>query len=176
MAINTITIADIRRLIESGKTLNLIDVRTPGEFARRHARGAKLIPLDSLDVRSVAAARLDPQEAIYVICQSGGRSTKAAQQFVDAGIAPVYSMDGGTSAWEKLGLPVERGKTGPISLERQVRIAAGSLVVLSLLLARFVHPWFLALAAFVGLGLIFAGITDFCGMGMLLAKMPWNQA
>ncbi len=70
--------------------------------------------------------------------------------------------------------PLERGTTKVISLERQVRIVAGSLVVIGVVLGYFVHPWFVGLSAFVGAGLVFAGITDFCGMGLLLAKFPWN--
>jgi Protein of unknown function (DUF2892) len=84
------------------------------------------------------------------------------------------NVEGGTQACLDLGLPIARGKNS-ISLERQVRIAAGSLVVLGVTLGWFVHPVFFGLAAFVGAGLVFAGVTDTCGMGMLLARMPWNQ-
>lgn len=84
-------------------------------------------------------------------------------------------VEGGTLAWEAAGFPVERGESRVISLERQVRIGAGALVVSGVLLARFVHPAFLWLSGFVGAGLVFAGVTDTCGMGMLLAKAPWNQ-
>lgn len=83
-------------------------------------------------------------------------------------------MEGGTQAWDLAGLPVSRGKKA-MSLERQVRIAAGFLVFLGAALGFFVHPYFIAISAFVGAGLMFAGITDTCGMGMMLAKMPWNQ-
>ena len=83
-------------------------------------------------------------------------------------------MEGGTLAWGDAGLPLERGRISMISLERQVRIAAGSLVLIGLILGYFVTPWFIALSAFVGAGLVFAGITDYCGMGLLLAKLPWN--
>jgi hypothetical protein len=87
----------------------------------------------------------------------------------------VVNVEGGTQAWDEAGLPVVRGQKA-ISLERQVRIAAGSLVLLGALLGYFAHPYWIALSAFVGAGLVFAGITDTCGMGMLLARMPWNQA
>ena len=84
-------------------------------------------------------------------------------------------VTGGTLAWQEAGLPVERGTVKVISLERQVRIAAGSLVVIGVVLAKLVNPWFIGLSAFVGAGLVFAGITDFCGMGLLLARLPWNS-
>ena len=87
----------------------------------------------------------------------------------------MVNVDGGTNAWVEAGLPVERGKQ-TISLERQVRIAAGLLVLTGAALAFFVHPYLIGLSAFVGAGLVFAGVTDTCGMGLLLARMPWNRA
>jgi rhodanese-related sulfurtransferase len=98
----------------------------------------------------------------------------ACERLAAAGVASVVNVEGGTLAWEKAGLPVVRGKKA-MSLERQVRIAAGSLVLIGTVLGAFVHPYALGLAGFVGAGLVFAGITDTCGMGMLLARMPWNQ-
>ena len=115
----------------------------------------------------------DSNKPLYVICRSGSRSTKACEAFVKAGFTNIVNVEGGTSAWDAAGLPVNRGQKA-ISLERQVRIAAGLLVMASVGLS-FVHPWFLGIAAFVGAGLTFAGITDTCGMGMMLAKMPWNK-
>jgi rhodanese-related sulfurtransferase len=91
-----------------------------------------------------------------------------------AGQANVVNVEGGTLAWAEAGLPVVRGPKA-ISLERQVRIAAGSLVLLGAVLGWFVHPAFVGLSAFIGAGLVFAGVTDTCGMALLLARMPWNQ-
>jgi rhodanese-related sulfurtransferase len=175
MSSQTIPCSDFRRLMESGKPLTLLDVRTPAEFARVHAVDARLMPLDELDPAAVAAQRRDADEAIYVICQSGARGAKACQRLQEAGVAKVYNIEGGTAAWEKAGLPVERGQSKVISLERQVRIVAGSLVLLGVILACTVHPAFIAISAFVGAGLVFAGITDYCGMGMILCKIPWNR-
>jgi rhodanese-related sulfurtransferase len=91
-------------------------------------------------------------------------------------VAEVYNVEGGTAAWERAGLQVVRREgRRVISLERQVRIAAGSLVLIGVTLGWLVHPALFGLAAFVGLGLVFAGVTDWCGMGLLLARMPWNQ-
>lgn len=155
--------------------LDLIDVRTPVEYREIHAEGAVNMPLDSIDPKAIAASRNGRGEhPLYLICKSGNRSSKAAQKFIDAGIENVVSVDGGTTAWANAGLPVVRGKKA-ISLERQVRIAAGFLALLGAVLGFFVHPYFVGLSAFVGAGLMFAGITDTCGMGMMLAKMPWNQ-
>jgi rhodanese-related sulfurtransferase len=153
----------------------LIDVRSPAEFDALHAQGARLMPLDTIDPKQVAALRPDPTTPIYLICQSGGRSAKAWAKLNDAGIPNIHSVDGGTKAWEAAGLPITRGTGKTISIERQVRIVAGSLVLISAILALTIHIAFIALAAFIGAGLTFAGITDFCGMGILLSKMPWNQ-
>lgn len=168
---------DVRQLADKAASgeVDLIDVRTPVEFREVHAEYARSLPLDSLDPRAIAADRgRHPDRPLYLICQRGNRSSKAVQKLVDAGIENVVNVDGGTSAWVAAGLPVVRGKNA-ISLERQVRIAAGSLVLLGALLGYFVHPYFIGLSAFVGAGLVFAGITDTCGMGMMLAKMPWNR-
>jgi len=175
MSVATIDPAAFKPLIASGVPLKILDVRTPAEFARVHASGAVLMPFDSLNPAQIAAQQLGSTEPLYIICQSGGRSTKACQQLQNAGVTSVYSIEGGTTAWERLGLPVVRGGGKVISLERQVRIGAGSLVFIGTLLAWRVHPLFLILPAFVGAGLVFAGISDFCGMGILLSKMPWNK-
>ncbi len=114
------------------------------------------------------------QEPLYVICRSGGRGRQACEKFLQAGFSNVVNVEGGTTACVEAGLPVVRGRKA-ISLERQVRIAAGSLVLLGAVLGWFVHPALVGLSAFVGAGLMFAGITDTCGMGMILARMPWNQ-
>jgi len=133
------------------------------------------MPLDKLESATVSAERRGASNPIYVICQSGGRASKACERLQEAGLAHVYCVEGGMTAWERINLPVERGATKVISLERQVRIGAGSIVLLGVALARTIHPAFLAIAAFVGAGLIFAGITDYCGMAFVLSKMTWNR-
>jgi rhodanese-related sulfurtransferase len=155
--------------------IDVIDVRIPTEFREVHVEGAKNHPLDSLDPKSIMESRNGrSSEALYVICKSGSRSSKAFRKFLDAGYDNVVNVDGGTTAWVKAGLPVQRGKKA-ISLERQVRILAGFLALLGAVLGFFVHPYFVGLSAFIGAGLMFAGMTDTCGMGMMLSKLPWNQ-
>lgn len=160
---------------QRGEAVELIDVRTPLEFREVHVEFARNVPLDSLDPQNVMQSRQGAtSEPLYVICRSGNRAGKACEKFVAQGFDNVVNVEGGTLAWDAAGLPVKRGKTA-VSLERQVRIAAGSLVLLGALLGYFVHPYFIFLSAFVGAGLVFAGVTDTCGMGMMLAKMPWNR-
>ena len=170
----TITPASLQQLIQSGKSVNLIDVRTPVEFQEMRVGIARNVPLDRLDPNAIKDSKNNSGEPLYVICRSGSRGRQACEKLTKAGLANIVNVEGGTMAWEQAGYPVVRGKKA-ISLERQVRIAAGSLVVLGTALGYFVHPYFIGLSAFVGAGLVFAGVTDTCGMAMVLAKMPWNQ-
>jgi rhodanese-related sulfurtransferase len=175
MNIATISPGELSQLYKVGKKMDLIDVRTPVEYRSVHVQSARNIPLDQLDPAAVMQARNGSSgEPLYLICQSGSRSQKACEKFQRAGFTNVVSVEGGTNACVQSGLPVERGKKS-ISLERQIRIAAGSLVLTGILLGWLVYPAFFGLSAFVGAGLVFAGITDTCGMGMLLARMPWNR-
>lgn len=174
MSFATITPTQLAELTKSGKKVHLIDVRTPVEYREVHLEIAKNIPLDQLDARTVAKEHGESSEPIYLICRSGNRSKTACGKFLQAGFTNVVNVDGGTLGALDCGLAVVRGKKA-MSLERQVRIAAGFLVFSGVMLGTFVNPWFYALSGFVGAGLMFAGITDTCAMGMIIAKMPWNQ-
>lgn len=160
----------------AGEPLDILDVRTPAEFREVHAAaGVENVPLHQLDPAALLAARRQSaDQPLYVMCRSGSRAAQACKRFADAGFDNVFNVEGGIAAWELAGLPVTRGKKA-ISIERQVRIGAGTLILLGLALAWTLHPAFAGLSGFVAAGLVFAGITDTCGMGMLLAKMPWNQ-
>lgn len=167
MTVPTVTPRRLAELRAAGDAAELIDVRTPVEFREVHADGARNVPLDRLDPVGVRGP-------VYVICKSGGRGRQACERLLAAGVEGVVNVEGGTQAWADAGLPVVRGRKA-VSLERQVRIAAGALVLLGVALGWLVEPAFLGLAAFVGAGLVFAGVTDTCGMGMVLARMPWNR-
>jgi rhodanese-related sulfurtransferase len=171
----TLPPSEVAKRLAEGAARNLIDVRTPAEFSAVHAASAKLVPLDTLDPRSMSETRAAKDQPIYLLCKSGGRATKARDRFLAAGVQDVIVVEGGTEGWERAGCPVERSNRKTISLERQVRIAAGTLVLIGVALGFGVHPALFGLSAFVGAGLVFAGITDWCGMGMLLARMPWNR-
>jgi rhodanese-related sulfurtransferase len=154
-------------------TALLLDVRTPAEYAEAHIDGSTLRPLHELrpdEVRSLASQKT----ATYLICRSGNRAKQAAEKLSQSGMTSLKVMEGGIMAWENEGLPLTRGRQ-TISLERQVRIAAGALVFAGALLGYFVSPAWIALSGFIGAGLVFAGVTDTCGMAMALARMPWNN-
>lgn len=173
--IQSITAAELRNHILAGHRIDLVDVRTPVEFQEIHVDIARNQPLERLDPKAIQAARNGKaREPLYIICRSGKRGEQACEKFMAAGFENVINIAGGTNACTEVGIPVVRGKKA-ISLERQVRIAAGAMVFTGAALGFFVHPYWMGLSAFVGAGLIFAGVTDTCGMGMMLARMPWNQ-
>jgi rhodanese-related sulfurtransferase len=175
MNVQTVSPQRLAALRHEGQATDLIDVRTPVEFREVHVEGARNVPLEKLDPADVMRSRSEADdEPLYVICRSGSRGRQACEKLLAAGCTNVFNVEGGTLACAEAGLSVVRGKKA-ISLERQVRIAAGSLVFISVLLAWLVHPAFAGLAAFVGAGLVFSGVTDTCGMGLLLARMPWNR-
>ncbi len=173
MAAPVITPQRFAELCENGK-VDLIDVRTPKEFREVHIAFARNVPLNQLDCVALMQERNGNSQPLFLICGSGTRGRLACEQFLAAGFSNVVNVDGGTLACVDCGIPVVRGQKA-LSVERQVRITAGALVVIGAALGYFVHPAFVGLSAFVGAGLVFAGVTDTCGMGLLLARMPWNQ-
>lgn len=175
MDIAVISPAKFAEQCKSARKIDLIDVRTPVEYREVHVEIARNVPLDQLNPAALMQARNgSADEPLYFICRSGSRGRQACEKLLNAGFPNVVNIEGGTLACMEAGLPVVRGAKS-ISLERQVRIAAGLLVLLGAVLGWFVHPAFIGLSAFVGAGLAFAGITDTCAMGMVLARMPWNQ-
>jgi rhodanese-related sulfurtransferase len=169
--LQTIDAQTLKKLLEQ-QAVTLIDVREPAEYAAAHIPGATLVPLSKFHPRKVIQ---DEYTQIVLYCRSGKRSTMAAKKLLNAGFAKVTHLEGGISAWKQAGYPIKVNKNAPISLMRQVQIVAGSLVLTGTLLGAFVSPSFLLLSGFVGAGLMFAGITDTCALGMLLAKLPYNQ-
>jgi rhodanese-related sulfurtransferase len=163
---------ELQTILAAQPSSPVVDVRTPVEFAEVHVPQARNVPLDELKPSVLQFSKSQP---VYLLCRSGQRATKAAEKFAKEGFLQPVVVEGGTLAWIDAGLPVSRSTVKVISLERQVRIAAGAIVLTGALLARFVTPNFIWLSGFVGAGLVFAGITDFCGMGSLLAKLPWNK-
>lgn len=173
---SSITVSELRPQLSAPPGPALIDVRTPAEFEEVHATGAVNLPLDRLTPEAVRrAVFFQGDQPFYILCRSGARAEMASNKLESAGLTTGVVVKGGTLAWIEAGLPVVRGIRKTISLERQVRIAAGTLVLTGAILGWLVHPAFFGLSAFIGAGLIFAGVTDWCGMGILLGKAPWNQ-
>ena len=172
MSVNYISADGFAAKVASGDQLCIVDVRTEAEFAACHVEGAKLFPLQSLDPKQIIAHAGDA--TIHVLCKGGARAKTAAEHIAKETGQSVWVVSGGTDACVNIGLPHKLGKQA-MSLERQVRIAAGSMVFAGVLGGSLMHPYFYGLSGFVGAGLMFAGVTDTCAMGMMLARMPWNQ-
>jgi len=169
MNLPIITPQEARRRVENGSAI-LVDIREPMERAREAIAGARSQPLSGF-----AADSLRGTPAVIFHCQSGRRTSDNAGKLMACGAGETYLLEGGLSGWKQAGLPTSLDRSKPIEMQRQVQIAAGTLVVLGLLLSWLVSPLFLAVPAFVGTGLIFAGISGWCGMARLLGVMPWNR-
>jgi rhodanese-related sulfurtransferase len=165
----TINVDDLQRQMPTAG--QLVDVRSASEFSAGHIPGAVNIPMDQIEAR---LADLRPNIPLVLICQAGKRARMTADL-----LAPcrreITVLEGGTSAWMQAGLPVVRSVKTRWSLERQVRLGAGTLVLTGVILALTVNVNWIFLSAFVGLGLSFAGLTDICPMAEILSKMPWNE-
>ena len=168
----SIDTATARNLLDRGALL--VDIREPDEYRREHIPGSRCIPLATLS----ASPGLGAGEAPVVFhCRTGMRTgSNAALLEAAAGGREAYVLEGGLHAWRQAGLPLERDAAAPLELNRQVQIVVGSLVLTGTLLAATVSPWFLLLTGIPGAGLLFAGISGFCGMARVLARMPWNRA
>ena len=168
MSVQTISPPEAQRLIAAGASL--IDIRQPDEHARERIAGALNVPLEELSKDSA------PGDVLVFHCRSGMRTAQAAGTLSDAAAGrDCYVVEGGLSGWGKAGLPVETARGAPIEMQRQVMIVAGSLVLLGALMAMLVALDWIWLTVFVGAGMVFAGISGFCGMAHVLAKMPWNR-
>lgn len=159
-------------LIAKDPAVKLLDVRSALEFDEVHIKGSVNIPIDMISAKLNEIGL--PGQSYIILCRTGNRSPMAADMLIQSGISSVKVMDGGITRWQKDKLAVIKGMGG-ISLERQVRIGAGSLVLIGILLSVLVNPWFLGISLFVACGLIYAGLTDNCMMGMLLMKLPYNK-
>jgi rhodanese-related sulfurtransferase len=150
----------------------LIDVRQLPEFAAGHIEGSELVPLNTL---AASAATWDRSQPLTLICKSGRRAQQAHDTLSALGFHHLTILPGGIDAWHSAGKPLATLARRPWSMERQVRIVAGALVLLTLLLALTLSRYFLFATAFVGAGLIFAGVSDICMMASVLGMLPWNR-
>lgn len=166
-----ITVVELRKKIDKDEVL-LIDVREPAEHRTECIEGACLIPLGEIKVDRLPST----QRPIVIHCRSGARSKDACDKLLamDPSL-DVASLEGGILAWSEAGYPVKKYGSNMIPLDRQTQIAVGCLVFSGTLLGTVLTPAFYILPGFMGAGLMFAGLTGWCGMAKVLAKMPWNK-
>lgn len=166
----SITVSELKASLSRGENVQLVDVRSAGEYAAGHVPQAINIPLEQVEARLGDFAG----SQVAILCQSGARAGMACE-ILRSHHDELLLVEGGTSAWMNAGLPIVQSSSSAWSLERQVRAIAGILVLIGTVLSIAVAPGWVFLAMFVGLGLAFAGITNICGMALLLAKLPWNR-
>jgi len=167
--ISFVTVSQLRN--SASPRTQVVDVRSGSEFACGHIPGAVNIPMDQIEAR---LGDLTADLPILLVCHSGKRARMTAD-LLEPCRRKIAVLEGGTEAWIKAGLPVVASMKTRWSLERQVRLGAGLLVLAGFTLALTLNPRWMFLCAFVGVGLTFAGLTDICTMGMVLGKMPWNE-
>lgn len=165
-------VSELEEVLSKPTVAQIVDVREASEFAAEHIEGALHLPLSKLGPEKIKT--LDKSKPVYLVCLGGVRAAKAAEQIARHGYTELYVLEGGLKAWMSAGKQVVKGTSRVWSLERQVRCAAGIFVLTGLVLGLCLHPYFFGISLFVSAGLIFSAVTDTCGMGMLLAKMPWN--
>jgi rhodanese-related sulfurtransferase len=171
MNYENVTVSQVKQWLDSEEA-DLVDVREPAEFTNCHIDGASLLPLGKITASDLPAG--DKKTVIY--CQKGARGNSACVKLTkeDDSIT-VYNLTGGIEAWTQQGYKVKKGSSKVLPLDRQVQLTIGSCVLAGSLAAYFVNPVFIAIPAFFGAGLTFAGATGTCGLALLMAKMPWNQ-
>ena len=167
---SNITSKELNDKIKQGEAHHLIDVRTIPEFNSESIDAeSRNIPLDRINT-----LHLPKESKIILVCASGNRSSRARDRLIEQGFTNVYSLDGGLADWKGNKLPTKNVK-GTLPIMRQVQITAGILILTGTLGSLFFAPALIWLAAFVGAGLAFAGLSGWCGMAVLLGQMPWNK-
>ncbi|MCQ4165403.1 rhodanese family protein [Tahibacter harae] len=167
MSPKTVSVHEAQQLLQRGALL--VDIRAADEYAREHIAQARHMPMETL-----AGGGSVPAEVAIFHCRSGNR-TRLNAAALGACAREAYVLQGGLDAWKQAGLPVVADAAQPLELQRQVQIVAGSLIVLGAVLGAAVSPWFHALSGLIGAGLVFAGVSGFCGLARVLMKMPWNR-
>ncbi|MXO65485.1 DUF2892 domain-containing protein [Altererythrobacter endophyticus] len=166
MTLNRISPEKAEELCRNGA--KLVDIRGSDEHVRAHIPGSRNIPLDQL-------GPLEGDEPVIFHCRTGMRTGSNAEKLALCCNGNGYLLDGGIDRWKAEGMPVTEDRSQPLPIMRQVQITAGTLILIGVLLAAFVAPGFIWLSGFVGAGLLFAGLSGWCGMATLLSAMPWNR-
>lgn len=172
MTITNIDAKTVEQWLKEGDVV-LIDVREPAEHSAEKITGSYLYPLSMIDKKSLPEQK---NKKLVLHCRSGKRSTIACQKLLSKHPElEIYNLEGGLESWRAQGYQVEKTSSFLLPLDRQVQLTVGVLIFFSSLLAYVINPLFTILTAFLGLGLMFAGLSGYCGLAFLIAKMPWNQ-
>jgi rhodanese-related sulfurtransferase len=169
--LHPLTPPQVRERLNAGRAI-LVDIREADEYARSHIIGAQSQPLSTWEKAHLS---VNPDADVIFTCRSGMRTAGACDRLAARVSGDAFVLEGGLDAWAKAGLPVATNADAPMEIMRQVQIAAGSLVLIGVVLGFLVSPIWFGLSGFVGAGLTFAGISRFCGMARVLMLAPWNR-
>jgi rhodanese-related sulfurtransferase len=170
--IKHVSVHKVNEMLDAGGECQVIDVREFSEFDSERIADARFLPLSNFEKH---ADEIDHAKPVYLMCRSGNRAKKAAEKLLHRGFTDVHVVDGGMLAWTEADLPIVKGESKTWSLERQVRFTAGLIVLTGTVLGFLLTPFLFLVSGLIGAGLVFSALTDTCGMGMMLARMPWNQ-
>lgn len=173
MPIKTTNVATLKEWVDKGEAV-IVDVREPAEHAAENIEGATLIPLAGISKSKLPDSK---GKKLVIHCRSGKRGTTACERLLaEDPSLEIYNLEGGLSAWAEAGHAVKTSGKFFLPLDRQVQLTIGLGVLIGSLLTYFVNPLFVILTGFFGAGLTFAGASGYCGLAMVMAKMPWNQS
>lgn len=173
MPLKTVDAPTLKSWMDKGEAL-VVDVREPGEYAAEHIPGATLLPIGNITKPLLPAVA---GKKLVLHCRGGTRGGKACEKLLtEDPTLELYHLKGGLSAWSQAGYKTQKSGKSLLPLDRQVQLTIGSGVLIGIMLGYLINPAFLLLAALFGAGLVNAGLTGWCGLAMLLAKMPWNQS
>jgi len=167
------SVHEINELLDGGGECQVIDVREFSEFNSERIAAAQFMPLSNFEKH---AEEIDHAKPVYLMCRSGNRAKTAAEKLASKGFTDIHVIQGGMVAWSEAALPLIQGSSKVWSLERQVRFTAGLIVLIGVILGFLVNQYLFLISGVIGTGLVFSSVTDTCGMGMILARMPWNKA
>lgn len=166
---------ELQKILASGAVIHLLDVRTQKEFRDVHISGSYHMPVDELDVAKVKELTHDSTEPCVIICHAGTRAARASAMLQKSGVSSLHVLEGGISAWMEHSGDVVKSTSTTLPLMRQVQLTVGLIALSTSILALTIHPLFAIVPACLGAGLTIAGATGWCGLAILLSRMPWNQ-
>lgn len=170
MQIQNVSAEQLHQWIKDDEAV-LVDVREPAEFANTHIQHSTLLPLGKITANDLPST----DKKIVIYCQKGARGNSACVKVTAENERIVYNLEGGIVAWQAKGLPVNKGQSKTIPLDRQAQITIGGFVLAGSAAAFLANPLYIVVPVFFGAGLLFAGISGTCPLSLVLAKMPWNR-
>lgn len=172
MALKHCDAKELHEVMKDGQSIQIVDVREMPEYAADRISASANVPLSQLKSH---ADRVSRERPIFLVCESDSRANQAGRKFEAMGFNDLTVLKGGLNSWRKESYPLETGQAAVWAMDRQVRFTAGLVILWGIIFSYLIHPLFVLISIFIGAGLVFSAVTDWCGMAILLGKMPWNR-